>query len=107
MSDEYDPKLYLCQECGFVIGIIFRGSERRPRLNVLRNGFHVASVMSMGDLREVGYVVRNMDAGDVTCGKCGGHRTWRMSDQAIDELIARRKKRTLGLQDTDKVSITS
>ena len=100
-ESEYDPKLYLCPQCGYVIGIIMRGSERRPRLNVLRNGVHAAQVLDLGDLRQVVYVVRNMDQGEVTCGYCGAHRAWRMSDQGIDELIARRKKRTFGLTEVD------
>ena len=92
MTDTYEPRLWLCNECGFVLGVVLRDSSRRAELNVFRNGMHIVNVKQIGDLHKVTYATIIRD-GDVTCATCGARRTWRMSDQAMDDLLARRKRR--------------
>jgi uncharacterized protein (UPF0212 family) len=47
--------------------------------------------------REV-FAIVDMEQGTVRCPHCGAERTWRMGDQALEDLLANRKKRTFGLE---------
>jgi len=98
MADS-DAKLYLCNQCGMVLGVIMRGTNRRDQLNVLRNGAAVSVFSALGDVREINYVVRDLDQGIIVCSVCGAQREYHFSQQALDDLIERKRNRTYGLMD--------
>lgn len=93
-----EPKPYLCSECGYVIGFIMRGNDRRPKLSVMRNGCHITQLGTLGDPLQIQYAVSSLEHGIIHCAMCGAQRVWSMSDQSLSELISRRKQRTFGLE---------
>lgn len=104
IDNNYEPRLWLCNECGFVLGVVQQDNSQRPgsylryKLAILRNGCHISNIGQLGDLRNVATAARLIEGGDVSCGMCGAVRRWLMSDQALEDLITRRRKRTYGLE---------
>ncbi len=91
---ESEPRVWTCKHCARVMGFIVRGSDRRTRLHVLKATCNEINAKAMAEVKPL--VV--LDAGTVTCGWCGAERTWSMSEATMDDLLARRKTRTFGLE---------
>jgi hypothetical protein len=94
---EYEPQMWACNQCKRVVGVVVRGSDRRSKLHVLRHGCHVDNADVLADVTKIRPAVI-LEAGTVVCGWCGAERTWSMSEQALDDLLARRKTRGYGLE---------
>lgn len=99
MNDQ-SPSLWKCNQCDVVLGVLTR-DQRRPSLHVLRKEMRVINMtreLSVNTDRDM-FVVLDLQDGMVVCGHCGNHRKWRMSDQVLDDMLERRKKRTFGLEE--------
>ena len=101
MSD-CEPRAWVCKQCGYVLGFIMRGNDRRVKLSVLHNTCHPDMLTLIGNPRELNFKVWDMEQGTVLCGFCGASRTWHMSEQAMDDLIGRRRDRTFGLEEVER-----
>jgi hypothetical protein len=98
-----NPRPYLCEKCNYVLGFVIRGSDRRPKLSVLRLSAHADQLEALVDMvlrgaRDV-YSVIGLEQGEVICLHCGAGRKWSMSQAALDELLSRRRARTFGLEE--------
>lgn len=90
-------RLYRCRQCGAVLGVIQR--ERRPHLNVFRVPV-LRAALTIEYVRELkNFVMLNLEHGTVICGRCGARKPWLMSEQAIEELLESRARRTFGLSE--------
>jgi hypothetical protein len=103
MSD--NPRPYVCQRCNYVLGFVMRGSDRRPKLSVLRLSAHADQLEALVDMALHGtrslYSVMGLEQGEVICLHCGAGRVWSMSEAAIENLLERRRARTFGLEVED------
>lgn len=84
-----DHRLFLCKNCGMVLGVVSRDANRRYHLNVLRHGADVKTMPKLGDVKKINYAVRNLDYGTVVCSLCGNERTYHYSEDALNALIDR------------------
>lgn len=100
MPKDDDPKPYYCEQCGYVLGLIRKGPDRRSKLDVFRLPLPTLAIL-VDSSSEYSYAVIELEQGNVPCGHCGAVRKWRISDHALDDLLARRKKRTFGLMEVE------
>jgi hypothetical protein len=97
MSDNDDPKPYLCEQCGAVLGMIIKGSDRRAKLSVFRLTLPAVAGQLESLPGDYPFGVTELEQGNPVCGICGAVRKWRMSQRALDELLERSEKRSYGL----------
>ena len=95
----YQPRLWNCEECQAVLGVVLRDSDRVRRLWVLRVQVQADSSLPPDILLRPTSVrreksgllptwrVRAMDSGTVECEYCGSLRAWHVSDEALLILI--------------------
>ena len=103
MSPVIDPtyqlRLWQCEECRAVLGVVLRDDDRVRRLWVLRVQARSAASMPVvldiitrvGPVRHRGFQSRwrvmAMDSGIVGCDFCGSLQEWHISDEAMLDLI--------------------
>lgn len=95
----YQPRLWRCDECRNILGIVLRDQNRVRRLWVLRiqtpdettiNGQLPGLILIAQGVRHARYspfLVYGMDAGNVGCNACSSVQEWRASDEALFDLI--------------------
>ncbi len=93
-----DDRMYTCERCNYKLGVI-QHERRRARLNVFRQAQLETGPEFLQDVRN--YALIDLESGTVICGHCGARRTWRLSEQALSELIERRASRSYGLEQVD------
>lgn len=96
----YTPRLYRCEECRCILGVVLRNRNHVRRLFVFRkwhlNEDSLPSAVTMIQEAEHPtrkhsiYNVHNMDQGAVECGQCHAVQEWKMSPEALDDLHQRR-----------------
>lgn len=96
MSD--DPRSWKCGQCGVILGLVRRDNDRRPKLDVLQRFVYPCDIAILIERSREAYLIVEMEQGTVRCGHCGAERTWHMGEQAMDDLIANRRKRRFGLE---------
>jgi hypothetical protein len=102
IDESYLPRLYRCEECRSILGVVLRNKNRVRRLFVfLRYRVHEDDIPPTEILireaqrptrRHSIYNVHNMDQGCVECGHCHAIQEWRMSPEALDELNQKESK---------------
>jgi hypothetical protein len=91
MSNQYEPRVWKCKSCHFVLGIILCDSDNLPKLNVLRKAIPLTELCELGDVRNQSsgiYAVINVGSCRVGCGQCGAKRKWNLSkaqETVLDE----------------------
>ena len=96
----YQPRLWLCEECRAVLGIVLRDGDRVRRLYVLRvqiktskswpsdiDAIFEAESAEHYKLQKIRWRVMAMDSGIVGCDFCGSLQEWHISDEAMLSLI--------------------
>jgi hypothetical protein len=95
----YAPRLWRCEECRAVLGVVLRDSDRVRRLWVFRIQVRDAAsvptneemIDSAGSVEHAGlqsrWRVRAMDSGIVGCDFCESLQEWHISDEAMLDLI--------------------
>jgi hypothetical protein len=96
MSD-CSPKLWKCEQCGVILGLVRRGSGRIGKLDVFRFPAWPSQADKLAKMQRGDYALVALEQGIVRCGHCGADRAWNMGDQALEDLLANRKKRKFGL----------
>lgn len=93
-----EKRMYTCEQCRSVLGVI-QHERRRARLNVFRQPQTAPSAEFIQEARN--YALIDLEAGTVVCGHCGARRTWRLSEQALSEFLAKRAGRSYGLEQSN------
>lgn len=89
MMNVTGDRVYECAQCGAALGMIVK-LDKRSKLNVFR--FAVLSGGAVND-EDLAYSVVGLEAGSVVCSWCGATRVWRISEQAITDLLDGMKRR--------------
>lgn len=104
MLPHYEPKLFCCNVCGWILGESYREpSIRITQLRVYRN----ARAPELGaDLRPlavaVKFVALKVNDGAVLCEHCGGETSWYANQTAISEMLERKSLRAGPKASTEK-----
>lgn len=80
-------RVYECAQCGSALGMIVK-LDKRSKLNVFRLAVPLGAEKVDSD-----YSVVGLEAGSVVCSWCGATRVWRISEQAITDLLDGMKRR--------------
>jgi hypothetical protein len=93
-----DPRPWKCLNCGSVLGAVVRNTDHVSELVVFRASIPAGgfAAVSANFMRVFG-VARFTTNGRVTCNCCFTVRDWYIGEDALKELLARRDKRTFGL----------
>lgn len=99
LDETYEPRLWRCEECRQILGVVMRDAERVRRLWVFSKDYAEGAVPTTADLRRARrglYKIHGVDmAQGVECAKCGAISEWSMSKEALDKLISTMKKRSV------------
>jgi hypothetical protein len=100
IDSSYMPRLYACEECRCILGVVLRNKNKVRRLFVFRRHRTSADDVPACDVlmkeaehptrRHSIYNIHNMDQGSIECGNCHAIQEWMMSQEALDELHQRR-----------------
>lgn len=90
-----EPKPFVCR-CGSILGLIVRGNDHRSRLWAFRDTLQAGDWNGM--ISDYRFRMRNVEQGEIECDYCRASTPWVASERALVELLARRKKRTFGLE---------
>jgi hypothetical protein len=100
----YEPRPWRCDECGIILGVVLRGSNRVRTLYVFRRPnpgavpekdiLFLAASDCYSERQEAGELFREYDMfhGTVECGDCHALTTWHMSQEMLVELLLERYK---------------
>lgn len=93
MPDDYEPRPFNCDRCGWIVGESYREpNERVTRLRV----YVQARAPESGILESkllIHYSVIGMNDGIVICRHCQNVQSWYANQPAVDEMLARRAVR--------------
>lgn len=90
-------RIYRCEQCNSILGVLY-GERNRSRLNVFRR-YATEVQVTEAYIRDISnYVMLNLEQGTVICAWCGARKKWSMSDQALQDLLERRRSRKYGLE---------
>ena len=95
----YLPRIYRCEECRHILGVVLRDSRRIRRLWVLReqlpsesnfldNYMIRQSVTNSQGSRSI-WRICGMDSGWIKCDHCNAVQEWRASEEALVDLLQR------------------
>jgi hypothetical protein len=88
-TDTVHQQVWLCKRCNHALGVI-RRSDNHAVLDVFR-------VAQRSKPFVMEYAITSLESGTLLCSNCHSSQKWHLSDTAIDRLIARRRKRSFGL----------
>ena len=101
LDPTYDPRLWKCKRCDYVLAVVLRDNQRVRRLYVFVHPYELAGYMPavkmQMDLVRCLFCVLGMDQGNVECQHCGNVQLWDMGEEALAEILAKRKERVYGL----------
>lgn len=94
MPDEYEPRPFKCDRCGWILGESYR--EQNERVTRLR--LYVVSRPPesglLGSTEPIHYSVMGQnDASGIVCRNCFHLQSWYANQSAIKELLERRELR--------------
>jgi len=109
----YKPRIWRCEECRAILGIVLRDSDRCRRLWVLRVQRQaddlalLAAEQSIFDSAEsvhhdLLWRVMDMDSGCIGCDFCGSSQTWYPTIEILRECI-QRLRGDAGLKEFDRL----
>lgn len=104
MPDEYEPRPFKCDRCGWILGESYREPNERvtrlrvyvqaraPAIGILGNGIPIYySVMGLNDAREI------------VCRHCTYLQSWYANQTVVEEMLARKAVRREKVRDVEKV----
>lgn len=96
LDETYEPRLWRCEECRRILGVVMRDTHRIRRLWVFRMDRCDDEVPATSILRQAPrglYIVRGMDQSQgVECPRCGAITEWSMSQESFDRLMVHFRK---------------
>lgn len=96
LDETYEPRLWRCEECRRVLGVVMRDTLRIRRLWVFSKDRDESALPSTADLRRAPkgmFKVHAMNSSDgVECSNCGALTEWSMSKEALDRLLEKMVK---------------
>lgn len=92
LDDTYHPRLWACDECRQVLGVVMRDVNRVRRLWVFCTDRPADQVPAVTDLRRAArglYKIHGVDScSGVECSRCGALNAWSMSREAYLQLMS-------------------
>jgi hypothetical protein len=88
---DYDPKPFVCQVCGWILGESYREPNQRiTQLRVYRLTRPPECSFDLeNDCDYKAYVVTRLNDGAVVCAHCGNEQSWYANQTAIAEMLGR------------------
>lgn len=103
MPDDYEPRPFKCDRCGWILGESYREpNERVTRLRVYVIPREPESGLLWSELL-IHFSVMGMNDGAVVCQHCTHIQSWYANQSAVDEMLARRTVRREKVRDVEKV----
>jgi hypothetical protein len=96
LDETYEPRIWRCEECRQILGVVMRDKNRVRRLWVFRADRSDAGMPVTFTLRQAPrglYKVHGLDQSmGIECSKCGAITEWSMSKDAFGQLLRDRVK---------------
>ena len=103
-NDDYEPKPFKCDRCGWILGESYREpNERVTRLRVYVQTRAPESGI-LGSWMPIYYSVKGLnDAREIVCRHCMHLQSWYANQTVVEEMLARRTVRREKVSDVEKV----
>ena len=107
LDETYEPRIWRCEECRQILGVVMRDKNRVKRLWVFRVDRSDAGMPATYTLRQAPrglYKVHGLDQSmGIECSKCGAITEWSMSKDAFARLLLDRKRLQDALEAFDEL----